>query len=94
MPSSAKYSQLSGIRTRVGGNERIEREETERRRRIDEDVVEVVAQRRQQVAQPRSRCGSGTSSISAPVSSRSAGMSDKWSMPVGMMNSRASRPAP
>ena len=36
----------------VGGDERVEREQAERRRAVDEDVVEVVAQRREQRAQP------------------------------------------
>ena len=53
IPSSAKYSQLSGIRTRVGGDERVERQQPERRRRVDEDVVEVGAQA---IEEPRSRC--------------------------------------
>ena len=62
---------------RVGGDERIQRQQPERRRTIDEDVIEVVAQWRQQRAQPFLACGSVTSSISAPVRFRSAGIS--WS---------------
>ena len=36
----------------VGGDERVERQQAERRRAVDEDVVEVVAHRREQRAQP------------------------------------------
>ena len=35
----------------VGGDERVEREESERRRRVDEDEVEAIAQRLEQIAQ-------------------------------------------
>ena len=35
----------------VGGDERVEREQAERRRRVDEDVVEAVAQRIERRAQ-------------------------------------------
>ena len=35
----------------VGGDERVEREQAERRRRVDEDVVEAVAQRLEEMAQ-------------------------------------------
>ena len=62
---------------RVGGDERVQREQAERRRRVDEDVVE--ASRSGCEARMRRRCsrlGSDTSSISAPVRLRSAGMSD------------------
>ena len=61
---------------RVGGDERVEREQSERRRAVDEDVVEVVAQRMRaaRAAVLRARL-SVTSSISAPVRLRSAGIS-------------------
>ena len=36
---------------RVGGDERVEREQAERRRRVDEDVVEAIAQWLEEVAQ-------------------------------------------
>ena len=36
---------------RVGGDERVQREQSERRRRVDEDVVEVGAQRIEQTLQ-------------------------------------------
>ena len=52
---------------RVGGDERVEREQPERRRRVDEDVVEAAARSRSSTVRRRcSRCGSETSSISAP----------------------------
>ena len=35
----------------VGGDERVQREQPERRRRVDEDEVEAIAQRLEQVAQ-------------------------------------------
>ena len=38
---------------RVGGDERVEREQAERRRAVDEDVVEAVAERRDDAAQAR-----------------------------------------
>ena len=60
---------------RVGGHERIEREQSERRRRVDEDVVEVRrGAGRAAVRRRCSRWGSETRSISAPVRLRSAGM--------------------
>ena len=37
---------------RVGGDQRVERQQAERRRAVDEDVVEVVAHGREQHAQP------------------------------------------
>ena len=60
----------------VGGDERVQRQQAERRRTVDEDVVEVVAHRRdeQRAAALRARL-SVTSSISAPVRLRSAGIS-------------------
>ena len=42
----------------VGGDERVERQQAERRRAVDEDVVEVVAQRARAASRSRSsRCG-------------------------------------
>ena len=35
----------------VGGDERVEREQPERRRRVDQDEVEAIAQRLEQIAQ-------------------------------------------
>ena len=35
----------------IGGDERVEREQAERRRRVDDDEVEFVAQRREQILQ-------------------------------------------
>ena len=63
---------------RVGGDERVQREQAERRRTVDEDEIEVVAQRREERARAAARArGSATSSISAPVKFRSAGMSEE-----------------
>ena len=73
----------------VGGDERVERQQAERRRAVDEDVVVIV-----RAAASAARAGAlraaaaGTSSISAPVRLRSAGMSVRRSTPVGMMNGR------
>ena len=63
---------------RVGGDERVEREQAERRRRVDEDEVEAIAQRRPGSAQPALAIRSATSSTSAPVRLRSAGISDRF----------------
>ena len=38
---------------RVGGDERVEREQAERRRAVDEDVVEAIAERRDDAAEAR-----------------------------------------
>ena len=61
---------------RVGGDERVQRQQAKRRRTVDEDVVVFVAQRARaaRAAVPRARAAR-TSSISAPVRLRSAGIS-------------------
>ena len=41
----------------VGGDERVERQQAERRRAVDEDVVVLVAHRREQRAQALFACG-------------------------------------
>ena len=62
----------------VGGDERVQREQAERGRRVDEDEVECVAQRREQSRAGGARGRAGAiSSISAPERSRVAGMSDE-----------------
>ena len=45
---------LAGQRNQhgVGGDERVQREQPERRRRVDQDEVEVVANRREDALQP------------------------------------------
>ena len=74
----------------IGGDERVEREQAERRRAIDEDVVVVVAHRREQARAAVLRAAAAcTISISAPVRLRSAGISVRRSIAVGMMNGRA-----
>ena len=78
---------------RVGGDERVQRQQAERRRRVDEDVVEVRrgAARAARAAGARG-CGSETSSISAPVRLRSAGMSDRPR--CGRQDERSQRRSP
>ena len=51
-PSSAKYLAVEGNQHRVGGDERVEREQAERGRAVDEDPVEVRAQGLEQTPQP------------------------------------------
>ena len=43
----------------IGGDERVQREQAERRRAVDEDVVELVAQRLEQVPQAAFAIGQG-----------------------------------
>ena len=64
---------------RVGGDQRVEREQSERRRTVDEDVVELRASGSSTRWSRCSRSGIGTSSISAPVRLRSAGMTHRFS---------------
>ena len=62
----------------IGGDERVQRQQAERRRRVDDDEVEFVAQWREQIRRRRrSRSGMPINSISAPDRSRVAGMSDR-----------------
>ena len=42
-PSSAKYLAMQWNEDRIGGDERIQREKTKRRRAVDEDPIEIVA---------------------------------------------------
>ncbi len=63
---------------RVGGDQRVERQQAERRRRVDEDVVELVAQRARADGAAGARvAAAATSSTSAPARWRSAGTSDR-----------------
>ena len=73
----------------VGRDQRVQRQQAERRRTVDEDVVELVRGGAQRRSRP-SRSGSGTISISAPVRSRSAGRRWRRSTSVEMMKGRAS----
>ena len=75
----------------VGGDERVEREEAERGRAVDEDVIEAIAQGREELAQALlARGAASTSSISAPVRLRSAGTRSMRSTPVGTMKGAGS----
>ena len=70
----------------VGGDERVERQQAERRRAVDEDVVVVVAHRREQRAQPLFAPGKRDQLDFRAGQLRSAGISIRRSTPVGMMN--------
>ena len=75
IPSSAKYSPLSGISTESAATSAFKCQQPERRRRVDEDHVVLIAKRRRASDAAVVRdAASETSSISAPVRSRSAGI--------------------
>ena len=72
---------------RVGGRERVHRQQTERRRAVEQDVVVVGDDVGQDVGEPPLALGRGASSTSAPASEMDEGTIERSGIAVGTMSS-------